>query len=144
AVTLENGRFLELAPNSEQRNLGLVEPGEIEGAVEEYITGVGPGLAGHHIHHRGLAGAVRPDDGPHLARLDRDRQVVERTKSVERHGNTVEIEQRRCGLDVHPPLIRPDAARPRASPTPRRRPPRDDARTTSIAACRRCRAATAR
>ena len=35
------------------------------------------------VHHRGLAGAVRADDGAHLARLDDERQVVQRLEAVE-------------------------------------------------------------
>src|SRR6185295_1810199 len=51
-------------------------------------------LAGDDVHHGGLAGAVRTDDGPHLARLDGERQVVERLEAVERDADAVEIEQR--------------------------------------------------
>ena len=41
---------------------------------------VRPGLAGDDVHHRRLAGAVRADDGAHLAGLERQRQVVEAWK----------------------------------------------------------------
>ena len=66
-------------------------------AVEIDVAVVGPGLAGDDVHHGGLAGAVRADDGAHLAGLDRERQVVERAEAVERHGDAVEIEQRGGG-----------------------------------------------
>ena len=38
--------------------------------VEQHVAVVGPGLAGDDVHHRGLAGAVRADDGAHLAGRD--------------------------------------------------------------------------
>ena len=55
----------------------------------------GPGLAGDDVHHGGLAGAVRADDGAHLAGIDGERQLVEGAEAVERNGDAVEIEQRR-------------------------------------------------
>ena len=67
---LEHGRLLEFAADAEQRDLGLVEPRQVVGAVEEDVPGVGPGLAGDDVHHGGLAGAVGADDGAHLAGLD--------------------------------------------------------------------------
>ena len=54
----------------------------------------GPGLACDHVHHRGLAGAVRPDDGPKLARVDHQRELIERAEAIEADGDAIEIEQR--------------------------------------------------
>ena len=54
---------------------------------------VGPGLAGDDVHHRRLAGAVRADDGAQLARLDDERQVVERLKPSKLTRDAVEVEQ---------------------------------------------------
>ena len=93
-VHVEHGRLLELAADAEFGDLRLVERGEVVRAVEIDVALVGPRLAGDDVHHGGLAGAVRPDDGAHLARLDRERQIVERAEAVERHRDGVEIEQR--------------------------------------------------
>ncbi len=110
-VAVEHGRLLKLAADAEPRDLGLVEAREVViAAVEHHVAGVGPGLAGDDVHHRRLAGAVRPDDRAHLARLDRERQVVERLEAVERHGDAVEIKQRGGEGVRHPFLIPPAAA----------------------------------
>ena len=93
-LALEHGRLLEFPPDAKLGDLGLVEAGEIVGAVEHDVAEIRPGLAGDHIHHGGLAGAVRADDGAHLAGLDRERQIVERLEAVERDGDAVEIKQR--------------------------------------------------
>ena len=84
-VHLEHGRLLELAADAELGDLRLVERGEIVRAVEIDVALVRPGLAGDHVHHGGLAGAVRTDDRAHLAGLDREREIVERAEAVERH-----------------------------------------------------------
>jgi hypothetical protein len=100
-VTVENSRLLKFAADAELGDLGFVELGEIVQAVEHDIAGVGPGLAGNYVHHRGLAGAVRADDGAHLAGFDGEGQIVERLESIERHVDAVEI-QERFGECFHP------------------------------------------
>jgi hypothetical protein len=69
------------------------------------------GLTGDHVHHGGFAGAVRADNGPHLARLDGEGKIVERLEAVERDGDTIEIEecggQRFHGLKLIPPAAAP-------------------------------------
>ena len=98
-VHLEHGRLLEFAADAKLGDFGFVELGEIVCAfLEEHVAGIGPRLAGDHVHHGGLAGAVGADDGAHLARLDDEGQFVERLEAVEGHGNAVEVEQRRGGL----------------------------------------------
>ena len=100
-MAVEHGRLLEFAADAEVGDFGLVEPGQIVQAVEHGFAGVGAGLAGDDVHHRGLAGAVRADDGAHLARLDGERQIVERAEAVERDGDAVEIEEcrgERCSI----------------------------------------------
>src|SRR6266508_1758384 len=109
AVAVEHGRLLELAADAELGDLGLVELCQVVGAVEVDVAFVGPRLAGDDVHHRGLAGTVRADDGAHFARLDRERELVERAKPVERHGEAVEVEERGRGAKVHPLLTRPAA-----------------------------------
>ena len=70
-VHLEHGRLLELAADSELSYFGLVEMREVvRSTVEVHVALIGPRLAGDHVHHRGLAGAVGTDDRPHLAGLD--------------------------------------------------------------------------
>ena len=58
------------------------------------VPAVRPRLAGDHIHHGGLARAVRPDHATQLARVDRQRELVERLEAVEAHGDVVQIEDR--------------------------------------------------
>src|ERR1044072_9552521 len=58
------------------------------------LAGVRPPFAGHDIHHRSLAGAVRADDGAHLARVDHEREFVKRLEAVERHADAIEVKQR--------------------------------------------------
>ena len=41
------------------------------------VPASGPRLAGDHVHHRRLAGAVRADDAAQFAVLDREREVVQ-------------------------------------------------------------------
>src|SRR6266404_1161054 len=54
-----------------------------DGTFDIHFAAVRSGLTGDDIHHRGLAGAVRADDRPHLAGLDRERKIVERAEAVE-------------------------------------------------------------
>ena len=72
AVLLEHGRLLELAADARRarsaarviRSRSIVWP-------KNARAGIGPRLAGDHVHHRGLAGAVRADDAAQLADVDR-------------------------------------------------------------------------
>ena len=67
---------------------------EIDGApVEQHVAGVRLGLAGDDVHHGGLAGAVRADDGAHLAGCQLERQIVDGAEAVEGDADAVEIEQ---------------------------------------------------
>jgi hypothetical protein len=93
-VALEHCGLLELAADAEFRDLGFVKPGEVVGAVEHDVAEVRASLPRHHVHHGGLAGAVRADDGAHLARLDGEGEIVERFEAVERDGDAVELEER--------------------------------------------------
>ena len=108
-VALEHRRLLKLAADAELGDLGFVEPREIVQAVEHDVAGVGPGLAGDDVHHRGLAGAVRADDGAHLAGLDGEGEIVQRLEAVERDGDAVEVEK--CGGQrFHRLILIPPAA----------------------------------
>ena len=100
-LTLEHGRLLEFAADAELGNACLVEAGEISLAVEQHRALVGLGLAGDDVHHRGLAGAVRPDDGAHLARLQRQREIIDGVEAVEGDVHAVEIEQRGGRSRIH-------------------------------------------
>src|SRR5688572_9388535 len=73
-------------------NLGVGEPGEVDGLAEEGAARVGPRLAGDHVHHGGLAGAVGADHAAQLADVDLQRQLVERAEAVEADRDVLEVE----------------------------------------------------
>ena len=62
--------FWNLRPMPSWAIVGLVELGQVDARRRRALALVGPGLAGDDVHHRRLAGAVRADDGAHLAWLD--------------------------------------------------------------------------
>ena len=93
-MVFEHRRLLEFAADSERRDLGFVELGQIVAAVEHHLAFVGAGLAGDDVHHRRLAGAVGADDRAHLARQKHQRQAAQRLVAVERDADPVEVEQR--------------------------------------------------
>ena len=101
---LENGRPLKLSADAEIGDLSLVEAAQIRRPLKEDLAGIGPGLAGDHIHHRRLAGAVRADDRAQFALLDDQRKPVQRLEPVEADGDAVEVEQ---GLGRRPPRVMP-------------------------------------
>ena len=100
-LALEYRRLLEFPADPEFGDPGFVEPGQIGDAVEQHLALIRLGLAGDDVHHRGLAGAVRADDGAHLAGLERQRQIVDGVETVERDMHAVEIEQRGSGPSLH-------------------------------------------
>jgi hypothetical protein len=51
-------------------------------------------VPGDRIEQRRLAGAVRPDDGPHLAGLDAERDPRDRGEPAVAHGDASQIEER--------------------------------------------------
>jgi hypothetical protein len=59
---LENSRPLKVSADAEVGDLSLVEATQVSRALKEDLARIWPGLAGDHIHHRRLAGAVRTDD----------------------------------------------------------------------------------
>ena len=137
--------FWNLRPMPSSAICGLVELGEVVAALEEDVAVVGPGLAGDDVHHRGLAGAVRADDGAHLARLDDERQIVERAEAVERDGDAVEIEQARrwCACPWRYSAACGAAAARAVIGAPPSAAARSRAPVHHAARCRRCRAAGA-
>ena len=92
-MALEDGRLLELAADAERGNGRLVKTSQVDGTVEIDVAGIRPRLAGDHVHHGGLAGAIGADDGTHLARLDDQRERVQRLEAIEGDGDAVEVEQ---------------------------------------------------
>ena len=70
AVTVEHRGCLELAPDAQCRDSGLVARRQVDGLIEQHIACVRPGLAGDDVHHGGFAGSVGADDGAHLSRFD--------------------------------------------------------------------------
>src|SRR4029078_4600987 len=68
---VKKSRLLKLAADAKLGNLGFVEFGQIVPPLREVdVAGVGPRLAGDHIHHRCFASTIRPDDRAHFTRLD--------------------------------------------------------------------------
>ena len=76
-LALEHCRLLEFTADAELGDLGFVQQREIMGAVKIDVALVRLSLAGDNVHHRGLASAVRADDGTHLAGCQHHRQVVD-------------------------------------------------------------------
>src|SRR5690606_21629593 len=54
--------------------------------------------AGQAVEHRGLAGAVRPDDRGDLALVRGEREVVDRDQAAEAHGQVLHLAQRRARI----------------------------------------------
>ncbi len=98
---LEHGRLLKFPADAEQSDFGFVELSQVAFAFEQGVAFVWPRLAGDDIHHRGLAGAIRPDDRAHLARLNGEREIVQRPEPVEGDRDAVEIKQGGCGSHFH-------------------------------------------
>ena len=132
-VAVEHGRLLEFAADAKLGDLGLVEPGQIVELVENHRALVRPGFARDHVHHGRLAGAVRTDNGAHLAGRDGEGKIIERAKPVERHRDALDIEKRslerlhrlvfglrQSFLNFHRPILIPPAA---ARAAARQRPP---------------------
>src|SRR5690606_36787223 len=74
-VMLEYRGLLKLAADAEVGDLGLVEPGQVDSAIEQNLPRIRLRLSSDDIHHGRLAGAVRADDGTHLAGFDLQRQI---------------------------------------------------------------------
>ena len=58
---------------------------------------VGPELAADHVEDRRLAGAVRADEGQHLAALDREGHVARRHHAAERFAQALHAPAGSCG-----------------------------------------------
>ena len=86
--------FWNLRPMPEGGDRRFVQLGQVGVGGEHDLAGVGPGLAGDDVHHRGLAGTVRTDHGAHLALVQDQRQGVQRSEAVEGDGDAIEIKQR--------------------------------------------------
>src|SRR5690606_35767621 len=83
AQGLEHSRLLELAADAGLGNFHLAHAGQVELFAEVGHAGVRAGLAGDHVHHRGLAGAVGADDAAQLADTDVQSQVGQRLEAIE-------------------------------------------------------------
>ena len=100
-LALEYRRLLEFPADPEFGDPGFIEPGQVGDAIEQHLALIRLGLAGDDVHHRGLAGAIRADDGAHFAGSQRQRQIVDGMKAIEGDVHAVEIEQRGSGTAVH-------------------------------------------
>ena len=94
-MLLEHRRLLELAADAGMGDLRFGHAQQVDGLAEKRGARIRPRLAGDHVHHGGLARAVRPDDAAQFAGLDRERQLVQRLEAVEADGDVVEVEDRR-------------------------------------------------
>src|SRR5262249_44543409 len=106
-VLLEYGRLLELAADADAGDFGFREAREIDRLTEEGAARVGTRLSGDDVHHGGLARAIGSDHAAKLARVDDQREIVERLEAVEAHADAVEIQdaamRRVDALDQDPP-----------------------------------------
>src|SRR4029077_13870971 len=89
----EHGRPLEFAADAEIGDFRLVEAGRVRGPLEETLAGIGPGLTGDDVHHRGLAGAVRADDRAQFAFFHDQRKLVQSLEPIEADRDAVEVEK---------------------------------------------------
>ena len=62
--------------------------------------------AAHDVEHRGLAGAVRPDETADVALIDAERQPIERDDASETHRHVFYVEQRHADLSPPPDEVR--------------------------------------
>ncbi|MNV83975.1 hypothetical protein D3C71_1778160 [compost metagenome] len=92
-MAFEHCRFLEFAADAELGDIGFVLFRQVDRILEDHLARVRSGLAGDDVHHRRFAGPVRADDGTKLARLDHQRQRIDRLEPVEGDGNVFEIKQ---------------------------------------------------
>ena len=60
-------------------------------AVEQDRTGVRPVYAGHDLDQRGLARTVLADQRVHLARIERQRNILHRLRGVEAFGDVLHL-----------------------------------------------------
>src|SRR5207302_295536 len=96
-VMLEDRRLLELAPDARVGDLRLGKAREVDGLAEESAPRIRPRLAGDHVHHRRLAGAIRADDAAQFARVDGERKVVQGLEAVEADADALEVEDDAVG-----------------------------------------------
>ena len=93
-VLLEHRGLLELAADPGMGDLRFGHAQQVDGLAEERRTRIRPGLARDHVHHGGLARAVRPDDATQFAGFHREREIVQRLETVEADGDVVKIDDR--------------------------------------------------
>src|SRR5690606_35810808 len=84
----------EFATDADLRDFRFGHRQQIRRLTKPRRTRVRARLAGDHVHHRRLAGAVRSDDAAKLARVHVQRQRVQRLEAVEAHGDVFEIQDR--------------------------------------------------
>ena len=101
---LKHRRLLELAPDAQLCDLGLFVAQQIDGAAEVHGAAVRPGFAGDDVHHRGLAGAIGPDDAAKLAGRNIQRQVVDGLEAIETHVHIFQVKNAPMG-HIHFALV---------------------------------------
>ena len=96
--------LLKLAADTQAGDLVLGQGGQVDVLAEKNRAGVGPGFTSNDIHHGGFTGAIGTDYAAQFARIDGQRQIVERAKAVETNRNAVDIENhtvRKVDVFVH-------------------------------------------
>ena len=83
AQGFEHRRLLELATDAGLGDLHFAHLRQVEGFTEPGLAVTGPGLAGDHVHQRGLARAVGADDAAQFADADVQVQIVQRLETIE-------------------------------------------------------------
>src|SRR6185369_11706632 len=89
---LVDGRSLELAADAKTNDLLLPVAGDLL-VLELDRAFRNARAAADQIEHRGLAGAVRPDDHAQLALVDVEVELVDGFEAVERNADVLERKQ---------------------------------------------------
>ena len=89
----EQGDVLERPGEAEPRDLEGLEMGPVL-PLEQDAPARRPVEPADHVQHRGLAGAVRPDDREHLPGMHREADVVERGDPAEAEQDVLDLQER--------------------------------------------------
>jgi hypothetical protein len=86
-MSLKNSRLLKLSANPLVGDLGLSQAQQIDCLTKKGSAMIGLGFARNNIHHRCLTGTIRADHTTKLSAINRERELIEGTKSIKTHRN---------------------------------------------------------